>query len=79
MWMLGALAWLVLAGALTQPGMSQEAARASIMVGKPSFKGAEWGSRSPEAADFVTRLLQVRDYYVWPGCDLCLVVGEGAC
>lgn len=61
MWMLGALAWLVLAGPLPQPGMSQEAARASIMVGKPSFKGGGWAFRSPEAADFVTRLLQVRD------------------
>eukprot|EP00752_Nemacystus_decipiens_P012366 g10961.t2 len=58
MWMLGALAWLVLAGPLPQPGMSQEAARTSIMVGKPSFKGGGWASRSPEAADFVTRLLQ---------------------
>lgn len=61
MWMLGALAWLVLAGPLPQPGVSVEAARASIMVGKPSFKAGGWVARSPQAADFVTRLLQVRE------------------
>eukprot|EP00903_Cladosiphon_okamuranus_P018338 g16870.t1 len=58
MWMLGALAWLVLAGPLPQPGMSVEAAWTSIMVGKPSFKGGGWAARSPQAADFVTHLLQ---------------------
>lgn len=59
MWMLGALAWLILTGPLPQPGMSQEAAWASIMVGKPSFKGEGWAGRSAEAVDFVSRLLQV--------------------
>lgn len=60
MWMLGALTWLVLAWPLPQPGMSQESACASVMMGKPSCKGAGWSGRSPEAAQFVSRLLQVR-------------------
>ncbi|CAN0169053.1 unnamed protein product, partial [Hapterophycus canaliculatus] len=58
MWMLGALTWLILAGPLPQPGMSQESAWANIMVGKPSFKGEGWAGRSAEAVDFVSRLLQ---------------------
>lgn len=59
MWTLGVLAYLVLMGPFPQPGMTQEAAWASIMVGKPLFKGRGWKGRSPEAADFVSRLLQV--------------------
>ncbi|CAN0573436.1 unnamed protein product, partial [Laminaria digitata] len=59
MWMLGALAWVVLAWPLPQAGMSQESACASIMMGKPSYKGAGWSNKSPEAAQFVSRLLQV--------------------
>ncbi|CAM9804949.1 unnamed protein product, partial [Ectocarpus sp. 12 AP-2014] len=51
MWMLGALAWQVLTGPLPQPGMSQEAGWATVMLGKPSFKSAGWASRSPEAVD----------------------------
>ncbi|CBJ30894.1 n/a [Ectocarpus siliculosus] len=58
MWMLGALAWQVLTGPLPQPGMSQQAGWATIMLGKPSFKSAGWASRSPEAVDFVSRLVQ---------------------
>ncbi|CAN0298561.1 unnamed protein product, partial [Ectocarpus sp. 4 AP-2014] len=58
MWMLGVLAWQVLTGPLPQPGMSQEAGWATVMLGKPSFKSAGWASRSPEAVDFVSRLVQ---------------------
>ncbi|CAM9514821.1 unnamed protein product [Scytosiphon promiscuus] len=58
MWMLGVLAWLILTGPLPQPGMSQESAWAGIMVGKPPFKGEGWAGRSPQAVDFVSRLLQ---------------------
>lgn len=60
MWMVGVLAWLILAGPFPQAGMSQEAAWSSIMVGKPAFKGSGWANRSLEAADFVSQLIQVR-------------------
>lgn len=54
------IAYLTLVGALPQPGMTLEAAKASVMAGKPRFKGRGWDRRSPEAVDFVTRLIQVR-------------------
>ena len=59
MWTLGALTWQVLAGPLPQRGITQEAAWSSIVVGRPTFKGKGWADRSPEAADFVSRLLKV--------------------
>lgn len=59
MWTLGVVAYLVLAGPLLQSGMTEDAAHAHIMTGKALFKGEGWGSRSAQASDFVTRLLQV--------------------